>query len=145
MKSKFTLCALLLCCAALPAFADDQHSHEMTVQELGAVSFPISCNAASQTPFNTGVAWLHSFEYEQARGEFAKLAIADPKCAMAYWGQAMSLFHQLWEHPDADATKIASAMLGQAKKLKASPREQAYIAALSNTFTSDDPKTFDDR
>src|SRR4051812_3480196 len=145
MKSKFTLCALLLCCAALPAFADDQHSHEMTVQELGAVSFPISCNSASQTPFNTGVAWLHSFEYEQANGEFAKIASADPKCAMAYWGQAMSLFHQLWEHPNADSVRLGAAMLEKAKKLKTTPREAGYIDALAIIFSSDDPKTFDDR
>jgi tetratricopeptide (TPR) repeat protein len=146
MKQRIALFTALLCCATLPAFADEhQHSHQMTAQELGAVSFPISCNAASQQPFNTGVAWLHSFEYEQARGEFAKIAVADPKCAMAYWGQAMSLFHQLWEHPDADAVKLGAAMLDKAQKLKATPREQSYIAALANMFTSDDPKQYDDR
>src|SRR4051794_13791071 len=105
MRLRIALLAVL-CCAILSALADEhQHHHEMTAQELGAVSFPISCSAASQKPFNTGVAWLHSFEYEQAQQEFAKVEAADPKCAMARWGEAMSFYHQLWEHPDADAVK----------------------------------------
>src|SRR3954465_5174143 len=143
---KLVLRIALLALLSTNLLADEhQHSHAMTAQELGAVSFPISCDAASQQPFNTGVAWLHSFEYEQARGEFAKIGVADPKCAMAYWGQAMSLFHELWEHPNADAVKLGAAMLDKAQKLKATPREQSYIAALANIFTSDDPKQYDDR
>jgi len=146
MKTRFALCALLLCCAFLPLVADEhQHHHEMTAQELGAVSFPISCDAKVQPTFNHGVAWLHSFEYEQARQDFARVAVADTKCAMAHWGMAMSFYHQLWEHPSADAVKQASTLLAAAKKLKATPREQAYIAALANIFTSDDEKTFPDR
>jgi tetratricopeptide (TPR) repeat protein len=145
MRLRIALFAALLGCAALPALADEGHHHDMSAAELGAVSFPISCDAASQKTFNTGVAWLHSFEYEQARGEFAKIAVADPNCAMSYWGQAMSLFHELWEHPNADAVKLGAAMLDKAQKLKATPREQSYIAALANIFTSDDPKQYDDR
>src|SRR3954470_19528515 len=143
---KLVLRIALLALLSTNLLADEhQHSHAMTAQELGAVSFPTSCDAASQQPFNTGVAWLHSFEYEQARGEFAKISTTDPKCAMAYWGQAMSLFHQLWEHPDAGAVRLGAAMLEKAKKLKATPREQSYIDALANMFTSDDPKQYPER
>ncbi len=137
------LALLCLCCINLPA--DEGHHHEMSAAELGAVSFRTSCNAKMRVTFNHGVAWLHSFEYEQAQQEFAKVEAADPKCAMARWGEAMSLYHQLWEHPDAAAVKQASASLAAAKKMKATPREQAYIAALSNIFVSDDEKTFFDR
>src|SRR5256885_8906650 len=104
---KICICLVLLCLAAINLSADEGHHHDITAAELGAVSFPVSCDAASQKTLNQGVAWLHSFEYEQARQEFAKVAVADPKCAMSYWGQAMSLYHQLWEHPDADAVKVA--------------------------------------
>src|SRR5206468_7895354 len=41
--------------------------------------------------------------------------------------------------------KQAAAMLDKAQKLKATPREQAYIAALANMFTSDDPKQYPER
>src|SRR5438445_4980796 len=133
MKIKLLLGALVLCCVVPQMLADEhKHSHEITAEELGAVSFPISCEAASQKPFEQGVAWLHSFEYEQAKLEFAKISVNDPKCAMAYWGQAMSLFHQLWEHPSADSVRVGTAMLQQAQKLKATPRERDYISALPN-------------
>jgi len=33
---------------------------------------------------------LHSFEYEDAEATFAAVARRDPKCAMAYWGEAAS-------------------------------------------------------
>ena len=36
-------------------------------------------------------------------------------------------------------------MLDKAQKLKATPREQSYIAALANMFTSDDPKQYPER
>ena len=142
---KLAFCLALLSLTAINLLADEHHRHDMTAAELGAVSFPISCSVPSQKPFNTGVAWLHSFEYEQARHAFAEISVSDPKCAMAYWGQAMSLFHQLWEHPDAGAVKQGAALLEQAKKLKATPREQSYIAALANMFTGDDPKQYPER
>ena len=141
---KIALCLALLSLTSL-ALADEHHHHDLSSAELGAVSFAISCDAKVQPTFNQGVAWLHSFEYEQARQEFAKVTVADPKCAMSYWGQAMSLFHQLWEHPGADDVKVAATMLDKGKQLKATPREHAYIAALSNIFASDDPKTYFDR
>ena len=134
---KIVLCLALLSLTCL-AIADEGHHHDMSAAELGAVSFSTSCDAKVQPAFNHGVAWLHSFEYEQARQEFARVAVADPKCAMAQWGMAMSLYHQLWEHPDTDAVNQASTMLAAAKKMKATPREQAYIAALSSIFTSAD-------
>jgi Tfp pilus assembly protein PilF len=142
---KLAICLALLCLGCINLLADEGHHHEMSAAELGAVSFQTSCDGKVQPTFNRGVAWLHSFEYQQARQEFAHVAVADPSCAMAHWGMAMSLYHQLWEHPDAEAVKQASTMLAAAKKMKATRREQAYIAALSNIFTSDDERTFPDR
>jgi hypothetical protein len=68
-------------------------------ERLGTVSFPISCAPALQPAFNRGVALLHDFWYEEARAQFNRLAANDPGCAMAHWGVAMSLFHQIWDPP----------------------------------------------
>ncbi len=77
------------------------------VQErLGTVGFPVSCAAASQAPFDRGVALLHDFWYEEARAQFQRLAKSDPACAMAYWGVAMSFFHQIWDRPDGETMKL---------------------------------------
>ena len=93
--------------------------------------FPVSCAASVQKPFERGVALLHSFWYEEAEKEFVQIAKDDPSCAMAHWGVAMSLWHQLWDHPNAATTKRGMAELKKAQSLHpATDRERDYIAAL---------------
>ena len=117
--------------------ADDDkghHHHEdLTETQLGTVHFPISCAAAVQKPFARGVALLHSFWYEEAEKEFLDIAKDDPKCAMAHWGIALSIWHQLWNEPDAKVIARGLEETNTATKLaaKATPREQAYIAAIA--------------
>src|ERR1700723_2797166 len=128
---------------AFPAFADDeqghQHHEDLNETQLGTVCFPVSCAAAVQKPFQRGVALLHSFWYEEAEKEFLQIAKDDPDCAMAHWGIAMSLWHQLWNQPDekviARGLDEVHAAKRQAQK-KARPRENAYIAAIA-AFYSD--------
>jgi tetratricopeptide (TPR) repeat protein len=106
-----------------------------TAERLGTVSFPVSCAAGSQTSFNRGVALLHDFWYEEATKQFDSLVKTDPTCAMAHWGAAMSIFHQIWDRPDADAMKFGWAQVQQAQALKAcTERERAYIAALADFY-----------
>ncbi len=69
-------------------------------ERLGTVSFSVSCAAAVQAPFNRGVALLHDFWYDEAQRQFEEIIKADPGCAMAHWGVAMSDFHQIWNRPD---------------------------------------------
>src|SRR5579862_4128989 len=111
---------------------DDGHHHEeLTQDQLGTVHFPVSCAAAVQKPFERGVALLHSFWYEEAEKEFAQIAKDDPSCAMAHWGVAMSLWHQLWDHPNAEITKRGLAELKKAQSLHPETnRERDYIGAL---------------
>lgn len=45
---------------------------------------------------------LSSFSYKNARLEFQQISQRDPSCAMAYWGEAMSLYRQLWDRPKAE-------------------------------------------
>jgi tetratricopeptide (TPR) repeat protein len=106
---KCIACLLLFFSLFRIAAADDDkdhHHHEdLTAAQLGTVSFPISCAPSVQQPFERGVALLHSFWYEEAEKEFQQIAKDDPHCAMAHWGVAMSLWHQLWNHPDAKTVK----------------------------------------
>jgi len=62
-------------------------------EHLGVVSFPVSCSPQVQRAFNRGVALLHDFWYEEAKPQFERILKADPSCAMAHWGVAMSGFH----------------------------------------------------
>jgi tetratricopeptide (TPR) repeat protein len=136
------LCFLSLVAAlsvAVPAvLADDEaHHHEdLTQAQLGTVHFPVSCTPAAQQTFERGVALLHSFWYEEAEKTFAEVQTQDPQCSMAYWGEAMSLWHQLWNRPDATTIKSGAEKLAKASKPPAkTARERDYIAA-SKAFYS---------
>jgi hypothetical protein len=84
-----------------------------------------------QQPFARGVALLHSFWYEEAEKEFAQIVKDDPSCAMAHWGVAMSLWHQLWDHPNGASIKRGVAELKKAQALRpTTDRERDYIATL---------------
>ena len=124
------------------ALADDEHGHnhheDLNETQLGLVHFPVSCSASVQKPFERGVALLHSFWYEEAEKEFEDIAKDDPRCAMAHWGVAMSIWHQLWNRPDEKVIARGLGEVRDAQKLdhKATPREKAYIGAIA-AFYSD--------
>ena len=104
-------------------------------EHLGTVSFPVSCAPSVRASFNRGVALLHDFWYEEARPQFEKIVVADPSCAMAHWGIAMSAFHQIWDRPDAGtmAKGWREMQAAQSRPAKTA-REREYIAALSGFF-----------
>ena len=117
---------------------DDSHRHEQTgrAAQLGRVTFPISCAAGVQPRFERAVALLHSFWYEEAGRAFREIAQSDTTCAMARWGEAMSLLHPLWTPPTAseNETGLASARLAVALSRSGS-RERAYADAIAAYYT----------
>lgn len=125
------LAAALLVFPSLLA-ADDDHHHPDPDEKLGTVSFPTSCLPAVQKGFERGVALLHSFAYEEANQQFQQVAAQDPHCAIAYWGEAMSLYHELWSRPSDDNMKQGWKLIQQAQTIKAkTKRERDYIQALA--------------
>ena len=120
------------------AVADEGHHHEeLTQEQLGTVHFPVSCTPDAQKTFEKGVALLHSFWYEEAEKTFLDVQRQDPKCAMAYWGEAMSLWHQLWDQPKEDTLKRGWEALKKADKAKAkTERERDYIRALKAFYSN---------
>ena len=146
-----TIPLVLVCGALLTSYMYAQstmpgmehHHHDDTPEQLGHVSFPTSCAARSQAPMERGVALLHSFGYTVAQMQFEAIAKDDPACAMAHWGIAMTQFHELWGRPDAASLKRGAEEMAKARALAAppatiTPREQAYIAALSAFFNPAD-------
>src|SRR6516165_6758345 len=78
-KSRATIGAML----ATTAFATMAGA-----QELGRVHFDTSCTPAAQEKFD--LAMVHSFVYPDSVQAFTESAAADPQCAIAYWGIAIS-------------------------------------------------------
>jgi tetratricopeptide (TPR) repeat protein len=118
---------------------EPQHHHDVD-EKLGTVSFATSCAPVVQSQFERGVALLHSFEYEVADAQFEEVAKKDPRCAMAYWGQAMTFYHELWNRPTRADLAQGAELLAKARSLKPpTNRERDYIQALS-VFYSDTDK-----
>lgn len=122
------------------ARAQEMHPHRHDPSEkLGVVTFKISCSAQAQKQFNRAVAWLHSFEYEEAEKAFTEVTKIDQRCSMAHWGIAMSNYHPLWAPPSAAELKKGSDAIAQAKSTAApTQRERDYIAAMEVFYKDHD-------
>jgi tetratricopeptide (TPR) repeat protein len=139
MKAKLLSFILPAILVAAALFAQEHHHEGMvSIGDLGSVNFPISCAAGTQETFTRGVALLYSFEYEQAQRAFESVAQKDPACAMAYWGQGMSLYHQLWDRPSKTSLQHGAELLSKASALKSTPREHDYIQALAVFYRDPD-------
>lgn len=131
--------ALLFCLPAANAQEMHTHKHE-TGEKLGRVNFRVSCNRAAQQQFTRAVALLHSFWYDEAEKGFLEVAKTDPKCGMAHWGVAMSLYHPLWAPPIPAEMQRASAAVQKLNAIAArTQRERDYISAIQ-TFYKDADK-----
>jgi tetratricopeptide (TPR) repeat protein len=119
-----------------PLFAQE-HEHPVP-EKLGLVKFPTSCSPKVQKDFERGVALLHSFAYSAAEKAFRDVAKADPKCAIAHWGIAMTYFHPLWPPPLPEG-EVARGReeIERARQLGGSDRERGFIEALSFIYAPD--------
>jgi hypothetical protein len=128
-------------CALLVPSAVAQHEHPAgDTGKLGKVNFQVSCDPSVQPLFTSAVAMLHSFWYEKANDTFAAVAEKDPTCGMAYWGIAMTYYHQIWQAPGPADLKAGTASMEKAKAAGAkTQRERDYIAAIQ-TFYKDADK-----
>ncbi len=105
------------------------------VIKLGTMDFETSCAPDVRGEFNRGVALLHSFWHDEAFTAFEHVASADPNCAIAYWGKAMTHFHQLLASPTPADIQAGAAELAKADEAREkSPREAGYIEALHRFF-----------
>ena len=119
---------MLLLCLAAAALLSAQ------TPRLGTIDFPTSGAPAAQTQFIRGVLLLHSFEYQDAARAFREAQRLDSALALAYWGEALSYTHPLWNEQDLNAARAALQRLGPtaaARRAQAPTlREQAYLDAV---------------
>lgn len=128
------LAIAVLSLSGLSHAQEHEHHHDKN-EKLGKVTFRISCSAEAQSLFNRAVAWLHSFEYEEAERAFAEAAAKDPSCAMPHWGIAMSQYHQLWAAPSAAELRKGAAAMEKARSIGAkTERERGFISAIEKFY-----------
>src|SRR5688572_33285738 len=102
--------------------------------KLGHISFPNSGAKAAQPAFKRGVLLLHSFEYEDAAAAFREAQRLDPSFALAFWGEAMTHNHPVWNEQNPDSARAILARLGPAPDVRAArartARERAWLESV---------------
>jgi len=116
-----------------------QTSQPITIRGLGTISFPTSTHsAAAESTFVRGVLLLHVFQYGDAAEAFRAAERLDPTMALAYWGEAMTHDHPVWDQEDVAAARAALAKYAPtaaAREAKApTPRERLYLHAVDILF-----------
>ena len=140
MMTPLVSLSLSLAIVLATAVTAQQHEHGAgEAEKLGTVTFQTSCTAQAQPLFNRAVALLHSFEFSRAIAGFNAALAADPTCAMADWGIALSR----WSNFFAPGVRPAGVLrqgqdaVTQAKAIGLkTPREAAYVEAVSQLYVN---------
>ena len=126
-KSLFTVTlAAAILSASQPLVAQDEVD-----KQLGQVQFKTSCNDVAQRRFDRAMRYQHSYWYSNAKEVFEEVIKADPTCAMAYWGIALTLMDN--PHVAIPRPNLAPglAAITKAREIGArTERERDYIDAL---------------
>ena len=115
----------------VPIMLQAQSTSELN---LGTIDFPTSSQGEAQKEFLTGVLALHSFWYPEARDHFRKARELDPDFAMAYWGEALTYDHPIWQQHDQESGARVLKALDDQSSPAMNDREQAYIQAVKLLF-----------
>jgi hypothetical protein len=128
-----TFTAAALIAPARPGLAQSD------VEKLGIVHFETSCTPEAQKLFDRGMLYQHSFWFRASQHEFEATLKADPSCAIAYWGIALSKL--LNPHVPTPAKNLAegTAAIAKGKDVGAkTQRERDYIDALAVIYVDHD-------
>ena len=94
-----------------------------------------SCAPAVQAEFDRALALLHNFWYARALTQFQEIQKADPECAMAYWGAAMTYNHPFWDAPSPEDETAAWAHVQKGLKARSqNDREHMYLLAVAALY-----------
>src|SRR5712675_2516499 len=108
-------------------------------KKLGQVHFETSCKPEAQKLFDRGMLYQHSFWYRASQKTFEEALKADPECAIAYWGIALSLLWNPHTVPAAKNLAEGSAALVKGTSVGAkTERERDYLAALGVMYADYD-------
>ena len=120
-------CIVLLLTPPLPGTRQRPADH---IHGIGHVHLDTSCSPSVSADFDRALALLHNFWYARALEAFNKVTQADPECAMAYWGAAMTYNHPFWDAPTQEDISAAWVLvqkgIGAPRK---TPREKMYLDA----------------
>jgi hypothetical protein len=121
------------------AFCAPGLTQEDADQKLGTVHFATSCNETAQRRFDRAMRYQHSFWYTESRDIYEETLKADPACAIAYWGIALSLLNNPHIPVPAPNLPLGLSAIEKAKAIGAkTQRERDYIEALAIMYVDYD-------
>jgi len=124
--------AILAPCA--PALAQEDAD-----QKLGKVHFATSCDETAQRRFDRAMRYQHSFWYAESKEIYEGAIKADPACAIAYWGIALSLLSNPHGPIPPSNLPLGLSAIEKAKAVGAkTERERDYIDALAVMYVDYD-------
>jgi hypothetical protein len=100
---------------------------------------PVSTSdPTAQAAFDRGLAMLYAFSVGEARLTFARAAAADPRLAMAHWGEAEAETIDINLPQTDDGDKRGAQAIAEARRLEsgATPVERALIDALAQRYAA---------
>ena len=141
-----------------PGSAQSAHDHAQTVplltiadwargaqlfDGLGVYHRPVSTSSPeAQRYFDQGMRFIWAFNHDEATRSFAQAAQIDPRCAICYWGIALTLGPNYNMPMMAEArARVGWNALGRAKTkaARATAVERALISALAARFAGPEP------
>jgi tetratricopeptide (TPR) repeat protein len=139
MKKPFVLVAMVAIFSAHLLWASPEAAAQSGAAQYGTVHFPINCRPGMQEQFERAVAMLHSFFYPEDIKAFEAIIAADPDCAMAYWGLAISQRPNPLVPPwAAESLKRGLDAIQKGKALAKTERETDWLAALEQAYAGYD-------
>lgn len=118
-----------------PSFAQQEQNPVDHIHGLGHVHMDTSCSPSVSADFDRALAMLHNFWFARALEAFKKVIQADPQCAMAYWGAAMTYNHPFWDAPTREDESAAWALVQKGRQTtKKTPREEMYLDAAAALY-----------
>ena len=130
-----SLTAVAIVCAAISGSCAPVVAQENANQNLGTVHFATSCTETAQRRFDRAMRYQHSFWYRASKEIYEEALKADPECAIAYWGIALSLLNNPHGAVPAPNLPLGLAAIEKAKAIGAkTQRERDYIDALAAMY-----------
>ncbi len=118
-----------------PVLAQQKQSPMEHIHGVGHVHMDVSCSPSLSADFDFALALLHNFWYARALEAFNRVIQADPQCAMAYWGAAMTYNHPFWDAPTLEDESAAWALVQKAMPTtKKTFREKMYLDAVAALY-----------
>ncbi|HEY5624755.1 MAG TPA: hypothetical protein VIV14_13415 [Gammaproteobacteria bacterium] len=134
MKSVIRLVLVSSLGFAVSAWAADARD----AQIYGTTDFPTSGSPEAHDVFIVGLLQLHNFEFEDARVSFQAAQDLDPEFGMAYWGEALTYEHMLWNRFETEKSREVIARLGRTveerEAMFPTEREKDYLRSIEILF-----------